>query len=84
MLRVLDGSPRSGDPLRGHRHPREGWERAALDELRHGEPAAALAAYDAYGRVHLLPTSARHRRLAAVCRRGRTRDGRGRRSGCMR
>lgn len=33
-----------------NRRQQQPWEAAALDELRHGDPAVALAAYDAHGR----------------------------------
>lgn len=48
---------RTLDParLRENRRQDQPWERAALDELRHGEPAEALAAYVAHGRVATSP-----------------------------
>ena len=64
MLRVL--AQRLGAvTLQANRRQREGWERVALDELRHGEPAAALAAYADHGRVHLCD-SARTARVTMV------------------
>lgn len=37
--------------LQDNRRQRHAWERAALDELRHGEVQAAITAYEARGRV---------------------------------
>jgi ATP-dependent exoDNAse (exonuclease V) alpha subunit len=33
------------------------WEQAALDELRHGNPDVALAAYQAHGRIRTADTA---------------------------
>ena len=63
---------RPGGSSRGHRAQREPpparrVERAALDHLRRGDAPAALAAYDAHGRIHLASTIAQTR--AAVVER---------------
>jgi hypothetical protein len=47
--------------LSENRRQRDAWERAALDHLRRGDAPAALAAYDAHGRIHLAPTIAQTR-----------------------
>jgi conjugative relaxase-like TrwC/TraI family protein len=39
--------------LEENRRQREPWERAALDQLRSGEVAEAIVAYDEQGRIHL-------------------------------
>jgi hypothetical protein len=51
--------------LRENRRQVEGWERDALDELRHGNVSAAVLAYDDHGRLHLCD-SARAARLQMV------------------
>lgn len=43
--------------LTENRRQREGWERDALAELRHGNPDVALAAYQAHDRLHQARTS---------------------------
>jgi conjugative relaxase-like TrwC/TraI family protein len=43
--------------LAGNLRQREAWERAALGELRDGDVLAALAAYEAAGRLHLAADS---------------------------
>jgi len=53
--------------LSENRRQRDAWERAALDHLRRGDAPAALAAYDAHGRIRLAPTIAQTR--AAVVER---------------
>ncbi|MGH8987720.1 MAG: AAA family ATPase, partial [Acidimicrobiales bacterium] len=45
-----------------NRRQAQAWERAALDELRHGEVSRALAAYERQGRVHASPTMDEARR----------------------
>ena len=47
--------------LNENRRQRDAWERTALDDLRRGDAAAALTAYDAHGRIHLDPTIAQTR-----------------------
>ncbi len=47
--------------LTENRRQREGWERDALAELRHGNPDVALAAYQAHDRLHQADTSDRVR-----------------------
>jgi conjugative relaxase-like TrwC/TraI family protein len=51
--------------LSDNRRQREAWERAALDELRHGQVAAAVGAYGANGRISLA-NSAEAARAALV------------------
>lgn len=48
--------------LTENRRQREPWERAALDQLRHGLPVRGLAAFDREGRVHLAGSLADSRR----------------------
>src|SRR5437588_3179774 len=43
--------------LAENRRQREGWERDALAELRHGNPEVALAAYQAHDRLHQADTA---------------------------
>jgi Ti-type conjugative transfer relaxase TraA len=43
--------------LTENRRQHEGWEREALDELRHGEVARAVLAYSEQGRIHLLDSA---------------------------
>jgi hypothetical protein len=43
--------------LTENRRQREGWERDALAELRHGNPDVALAAYQAHERLHQADTA---------------------------
>jgi len=43
--------------LTENRRQREGWERDALAELRHGNPDVALAAYQAHDRLHQADTA---------------------------
>jgi conjugative relaxase-like TrwC/TraI family protein len=51
--------------LSDNRRQEASWERAALDELRHGDAAVAVRAYEDHGRVHLSPSS-EHARRALV------------------
>jgi ATP-dependent exoDNAse (exonuclease V) alpha subunit len=53
------GLARRLDPvtLRQNRRQVEAWERAALAHLRHGDVRAALAAYQAHGRIHAARSS---------------------------
>ncbi|HEX3946148.1 MAG TPA: MobF family relaxase, partial [Acidimicrobiales bacterium] len=48
--------------LAENRRQREGWERAALDEVRHGQPLRGLAAFDRADRVHTADSLAGSRR----------------------
>ncbi|MFU8841678.1 MAG: MobF family relaxase, partial [Nitriliruptoraceae bacterium] len=43
--------------LTDNRRQTHGWEQAALDELRHGDPDAALAAYRQHGRIRTADTA---------------------------
>jgi Ti-type conjugative transfer relaxase TraA len=43
--------------LTDNRRQRHTWEQAALDELRHGRPDAALAAYQQHGRIRTAETA---------------------------
>jgi hypothetical protein len=43
--------------LTDNRRQRHTWEQAALDELRHGNPATALAAYQQHGRIRTAETA---------------------------
>jgi hypothetical protein len=43
--------------LTDNRRQSHGWEQAALDELRHGDPDAALAAYRRHGRIRTADTA---------------------------
>jgi hypothetical protein len=49
--------------LTDNRRQAHTWEQAALDELRHGDPGTALAAYRQHGRIHTADTAeaVRHR-----------------------
>jgi hypothetical protein len=51
--------------LSENRRQTEGWERQALDELRHGKVAVGVVAYEEHGRLHMCD-SARSARLAMV------------------
>ncbi|TVP65415.1 MAG: hypothetical protein EA340_12585, partial [Nitriliruptor sp.] len=43
--------------LTHNRRQQHGWEQAALDELRHGDPDVALAAYRQHGRIRTADTA---------------------------
>ncbi len=43
--------------LTDNRRQQHGWEQAALDELRHGNPDTALATYKAHGRIRTADTA---------------------------
>jgi len=43
--------------LTDNRRQSHGWEQAALDELRHGDPNTALATYKAHGRIRTADTA---------------------------
>jgi Ti-type conjugative transfer relaxase TraA len=45
-----------------NRRQRDGWERAALDQLRHGDPELAVNAFDTAQRIHTAPSMADARR----------------------
>jgi AAA domain len=43
--------------LTSNRRQNEGWERAALDELRSGDVGIALSTYDEAGHIHVAPSA---------------------------